>query len=103
MAKVLSYEEMFFKLRKRFPNIVVKDSNKFSKDYDKGLSFWLPNANEIPYTNVDKNVLCSLDVWIKFKDTKLYDLDVYIKFDNWCKRYGWYASTENYTLQIFKV
>ena len=94
---------MIILINKRFPTIIVKDSNDFSKDIPKGTSLWLTNTNEVTYTDKDENVICSLDVWVKASNTKLYDIDVYIKFGAWCNRYGWYASTENYTLNLFKI
>lgn len=100
MAKELSYQDMFFKLKERFPTIIVKDNNEFTKDCAKGVAFWLPNGNEVTYTDKDESVLCSLDVWVKNPND--YEIDVYKKFDKWCNRYGWYASTENYALNIFK-
>jgi len=36
-------------------------------------------------------------------DFKNYDFEVYKKFDKWCNRYGWYATSESYTLQLFKI
>ena len=99
--KKLTYEEMFFKLKNRFPGIEIKDSKAFSYEYEYGQSLWLRNASSITYTNIDKNTLSALDTGIY--NSKLYDIDVYIKFDKWCNKYGWYASTENYTLQLFKL
>lgn len=95
--KELNFEQMSAKLKKRFPTLVIKDG----KDFDStrrglGNSFWLPNSEDVTYTSKDDNTL------YKSYGGKGYELEVYEKFDKWCNRYGWYATTESYTMEIFK-
>jgi hypothetical protein len=95
--KKLSYNEMSLKLKERFPRLEVLDNTVFSKDANINSSFWLRNAESINYTNKDKNTLYqSMNL-----DYKNYDLEVYKKFNNFCNRFGWYATSESYTLQFF--
>jgi hypothetical protein len=97
--KKLSYREMLLKLKERFPQLEVLDNTKFSKDATLNTSFWLRNADDINYTSKDKNTLYqSMN-----NDFKNYDLEVYKKFNSWCNRYGWYATSESYTLQVFSL
>ena len=97
MIKDLNFEQMSVKLKKRFPNLVVKDGNDFDNERTEiGKSFWLPNSEDITYTSKDSNTL------YKCFGGKGYDLEVYEKFDKWCNRYGWYATTDRYTMEIFK-
>ena len=96
--KNLNFEEIIAKLEYRFPNINAVDSFEFSKEYKKGCSIWIRNASDITYTKKDKNTIYNTSYYLKN-----YDIEVYNKFDKWCNRYGWYASTENYTLQLFKI
>jgi hypothetical protein len=61
----------------------------------------LRNGSNVPYTDKDTNPLSGLDNIMC--DNKNYDIDVYIKFDKWCNKRGWYASTEEYTLMLYKI
>lgn len=90
---------MYLKLQERFPQLQVLDNTEFSKDAKQDNGFWLRNGEEIKYTEKDKNTLYkSMN-----NDFKNYDLEVYKKFDKWCNKYGWYATSESYTLQLFKI
>lgn len=95
----LSYQEMYFKLKERFPQLEVLDNTEFSKDVKSNNSFWLRNGSKVTYTEKDKSTLYQA----MNLDFKNYDLEVYKKFDKWCNKYGWYATSESYTLQIFKL
>lgn len=96
--KKLSFDELKEKLQKQFPSLIVKDSKEFySEPFPEKQSLWLPNAESVSYTAKDHNTLYQAHVCYD----KNYNLEVYRKFDKWCNRYGWYASTENYTMQIF--
>lgn len=86
------------KLKHRFPTLIIKDSNEFSNEYEIGTSLWLQNAQDVTYTKKDLNTIYNTSYGIKG-----YDIEVYEKFNKWCNKYGWYASTENYTLQLFKI
>lgn len=99
--KNLSYEEMQVALEKRFPSLVIKDAKEFSYEYSLKKSLWLQNASSVTYTEKDLNPISALDNCIY--ENKNYDIDVYNKFYTWCIKRGWYASTENYTLQLFKL
>ncbi len=97
--KKLSYNEMLLKLKERFPQLEILDNNVFSKDATINKSFWLRNAESVSYTKKDKNTLYqSMNL-----DYKNYDLEVYKKFNNFCNRFGWYATSESYTLQVFSL
>lgn len=97
--KKLSYNEMLLKLKERFPLLEVLDNTEFSKDATINSGFWLRNADSISYTNKDKNTLYqSMNL-----DYKNYDLEVYKKFNKFCNRFGWYATSESYTLQVFSL
>ena len=96
----LSIEEMQFKLQQRFPKLEVLDNSEFSADQAKGSGLWLKNASEISYTVNDNNTLLAGE---NEPNSRLYELDVYKKFDAFCQKRGWYASTESYTLQLFKL
>jgi hypothetical protein len=97
--KKLTYHEMYLKLQERFPYLEVLDNTEFSKDATLNNGFWLRNADDINYTSKDKNTLYqSMN-----NDFKNYDLEVYKKFNSWCNRYGWYATSESYTLQVFSL
>lgn len=95
----LPYNKMFVKLQQRFPNIEVLDNIEFTNTVEKQTGFWLKNADNTTYTNKDKNTLYQA----MNNDLKNYDLEVYKKFNKWCNRYGWYATSESYTLQLFKL
>ncbi len=97
----LNYTQMFFAVRKRFPQLEVKCSSKFSEEYEPNTSLWLKNASSVQYTDKDTNPLSALDNCIY--ESKHYEIDVYKKFEKWCNKKGWYASTESYTLQLFKL
>ena len=97
--KKLTYNEMFFKLKERFPQLEVLDNTEFNKEHIPNNSFWLRNAESITYTEKDKNTLYQA----MNMDFKNYDLEVYKKFNKWCNKYGWYATSEDYTLQLFKI
>ena len=86
------------KLKHRFPRLIIKDSNEFSNEYEIGTSLWLQNAQDVTYTKKDLNTIYNTSYGIKG-----YDIEVYEKFNKWCNKYGYYASTENYTLQLFKI
>ena len=96
----LTFAEMVQKLKNRFNSIEVLDFIECDKNYKPQFSIWIKNANCVTYTNKDKNTLLCESYP---KNPKLYELDVYRKFDKFCQKYGWYASTENYTLQLFKL
>lgn len=95
----LPYNEMLIKLKERFPNLEILDNTEFSKDAKPNNGFWLRNANDISYTNKDSNTLYQAMSY----DFKNYDFEVYKKFDKWCNRFGWYATSESYTLQLFSL
>jgi len=97
--KKLTHFEMLNKLRERFPYLQVLDNTEFSKDSKPFTGFWLRNAHDITYTEKDKNTLYQA----MNNDYKNYDLEVYKKFDKFCNRYGWYATSESYTLQVFSL
>jgi len=99
--KNLSYEEMQLALEKRFPSLVIHDSSVFSSEYEPNTSLWLRNASEVTYTEKDLNPISALDN--RIYESKQYDLDVYIKFYDWCIKRGWYATTEDYTLMLIKL
>lgn len=90
---------MLLKLKERFPKLEIVDNVEFTKDASPNTGFWLKNGDEITYTTKDKNTLYQA----MNLDFKNYDLEVYKKFNNWCNRYGWYVTSESYTLQVFKL
>lgn len=96
----LSFKEMQLVLQKRFPKLEVLDNAEFSTDHAKESGFWLKNASEVTYTAKDKNTLLANG---NEPNSRLYDIDVYKKLDAFCQKKGWYASTESYTLQLFKL
>lgn len=96
----LSFEEMRLKLQNRFPKLEVLDNSEFSADHAKSTGFWLKNAHEVKYTNKDKNTLLASQ---NEPNPKLYEFEVYKKLDVFCQKFGWYASTESYALQLFKL
>jgi hypothetical protein len=94
-----SYSKMLLKLKEKFPKLEILDNNEFSKESVLNTGFWLRNAESVTYTEKDKNTLYqSMNL-----DSKNYDLEVYKKFDKWCNKYGYYATSESYTLQVFKL
>lgn len=95
----LSYNEMLLKLEERFPTLEVLDNSKFSKEATKNTGFWLRNAESITYTILDKHKLYQAMNY----DFRNYDFEVYKKFNKWCNKFGWYATSESYTLQIFSL
>ena len=97
----MNFDEIIVALQKRFPTLQIKCASEFSKDYKPNQAIWLRNASSVPYTNKDTYPLSALDCGIY--DNKNYDIDVYIKFDKWCNKKGWYASTEEYTLMLYKL
>lgn len=97
--QTLTFNEMRLKLINRFPSLVVLDNVEFSKSVECETGFWLKNSDDTTYTNKDKNTLYKANDYFN----KNYELEVYKKFDKWCNRFGWYATTENYTLQLFKL
>jgi hypothetical protein len=97
----MNFNEITIALQKRFPTLEIKCGSEFSKDYKPNQAIWLRNASSVPYTNKDVNPLSALDNGIY--DNKNYDIDVYIKFDKWCNKKGWYTSTEEYTLMLYKI
>lgn len=97
----LSQKEMMEALVYRFPSITALDGNEFSKDNSIGNSIWIKNGSSVPYTDKDRNPLCSLDTGIR--NERLYDIEVYIKFNDWCYKRGWYATTEDYTLMLYQL
>lgn len=98
--KKLSFTEMVQKLQKRFEGIELFDYIECDKTYKPQFSIWIKKGYLIPYTKKDTNTIFYNGVP---QNPKLYDFEVYIKFDKFCQRYGWYASTESYTLQLFKL
>ena len=97
----MNFTEIIVELQKRFPTLEIKCGSEFSKDYKPNQSIWLRNGSNVPYTDKDTNPLSGLDNIMC--DNKNYDIDVYIKFDKWCNKRGWYASTEEYTLMLYKI
>lgn len=90
---------MRLKLLDRFPTLEVLDNIEFSSASEIKTGFWLRNGESVTYTEKDKNTLYQA----MNNDFKNYDLEVYKKFDKWCNKYGWYATSESYTLQLFKI
>ena len=90
---------MLLKLQERFPKLEVLDNTEFSKDAKPFTGFWLRNAEDITYTEKDLNTLYKA----MNNDYKNYDLEVYKKFNKFCNRFGWYATSESYTLQVFNL
>ena len=98
--KKLSYDEMVLKIKIRFPKLTIKDSKEFyGESTQEKFGIWLPNSEDVRYTDKDNNTLYRA---MMYNDNKNYTFEVYDKFDNWCQRYGWYATTESYAMQIFK-
>ena len=97
----LSQKEMMEALTKRFPSIVLHDGNTFSKGITIGNGIWIKDGSSVPYTDKDSNPLSVLDTGIL--NERLYDIDVYKKFDKWCTKRGWYPTTEDYTLMLYKL
>ena len=97
--KKLTYHEMYLKLQERFPELEILDNIEFSSEAKQNNGFWLRNGSEITYTEKDKNTLYQSVGYFR----KDYDFEVYKKFDKWCNKYGWYATSESYTLQLFKI
>ena len=96
-----SQGEMMEALKKRFKNSEILDGFEYSDEYSKTSCIWFRNASEITYTEKDLNPISALDNGIR--SSKLYDLDVYHKFEKWCNKRGWYPSTEDYTLILFQI
>lgn len=90
---------MLLKLQNRFPNLEILDNIEFSSASEIKTGFWLRNAHDITYTKKDKNTLYQAMNY----DYKNYDLEVYKKFNKFCNRFGWYATSESYTLQVFNL
>jgi hypothetical protein len=97
----MTREAIILELQKRFPTLDIRCGSEFSKDYKPNHSIWLRNGSSVPYTSKDTNPLSALDN--RIYNNKNYDIDVYIKFDKWCNKRGWYASTEDYTLMLYKL
>jgi hypothetical protein len=97
----MKFTEIIVALQKRFPTLEIKCASEFSKDYKPNRAIWLRNASSVQYTDKDTNPLSALDN--RIYNNKNYDIDVYIKFDKWCNNKGWYASTEEYTLMLYKI
>jgi hypothetical protein len=97
----MNFNEIIVALQKRFPTLEIKCASEFSKDYKPNRAIWLRNGSSVPYTDKDTNPLSALDN--RIYNNKNYDIDVYIKFDKWCNKKGWYASTEEYTLMLYKI
>jgi len=97
----MSKSEIIDALQKRFPSLEIKCGSEFSKDMNPECSLWLRNASNVSYTDKDSNPLSALDN--KIYSDKNYELDVYKKFDAWCVKRGWYPTTEDYTLILFKI
>ena len=97
--KKLTYQEVYLKLQERFPNLEILDNIEFSSASEIKTGFWLRNGESVTYTEKDKNTLYQA----MNNDFKNYDLEVYKKFNKWCNKYGWYATSESYTLQLFKI
>jgi hypothetical protein len=97
--KKLTYPQMLLKLQNRFPTLQVLDNIEFSKDATPLNGFWLRNCESVTYTKKDTNYLYkAMNV-----DYKNYEFEVYKKFNGFCNRYGWYATSESYTLQVFSL
>ena len=98
--KTLTYNEMLLKLKEHYPTLEILDSSEFSKETSPNEGFWLRNASEVTYTEKDKNTILANE---NEPNSRLYEIDVYKKFDLFCQRFGWYATTESYVLQICKI
>lgn len=97
--KKLTFEQMKDKLSKRFPNLEILCNSEFNKEIEPKTGFWLRNSESITYTEKDKNTLYqSMN-----NDFKNYEFEVYKKFNSFCVRFGWYATSESYTMQLFKL
>jgi hypothetical protein len=99
----MTNQEMVKALEKRFPTLNIKEGSSFSPDYASDNFIWLPNASSVPYTEKDASPLSALDNWLSPSQHAKYDIDVYMKFNDWCKKKGWYASTESYTMMLIKI
>lgn len=100
IMKTLDFHQMVIKLQSRFPGIVIKDGCDFYSEKTEAFrSIWIPNSSEVSYTSKDLNTLYKANDYFN----KKYEFEVYKKFDSWCQKRGWYASTESYTMQIFKL
>jgi hypothetical protein len=96
--KNLSYSEMEADLKKRFPGIELLCNSNYSQDYPKERGFWVRNCGELTYSTKDKNTLyLGLDYY-----NRDYELNIYKKFEAFCQARGWWTTSEDYTLQIFK-
>lgn len=96
--KVLSFSEMETALKKRFPNIEVFCNSEYSKEYPKNLGFWVKGSDELTYTAKNLNTLYLANDYFN----NAYELNIYKKFSKWCEKRGYFVSSENNTLQIFK-
>ena len=96
--KNLTYHEMEADLKKRFPEMKILCNSEFTSSYPKGVAFWAIGSDEQTYSDKDKNPLYLANDYYNNK----YELNIYKKFHAFCKARGWFASSENYTLQIFK-
>ena len=97
--KTLSFLEMGNALKKRFPLMDLNCNSEYSSDYPKNTGFWIKGAEEITYTEKDLNTLYLSNDYFN----NSYELNIYKKFAHWCLKRGYYVSSENYTLQIFKI
>lgn len=96
--KALSFLEMETALKNRFPNINVACNSEYFKDYPKNLDFWVKDSDELTYTAKDLNPLYLANDYLN----KAYEINIYKKFAKWCENRGYFVSSENNTLQIFK-
>jgi len=95
----LSYSEMEMAIKKRFAGVELLCNSEYSALYPKNEGFWIRGSENIRYTDKDRNTLYLSNDY----ENKSYELNIYKKFDAWCKARGWFATSENYTLQIFKL
>jgi hypothetical protein len=94
--KTYTKEQMTKAIIKRFEGIEPRCTSEFfTNNNTNGL--WLKNYEGKTYTNKDKYPI--VDTYAG----KRYDIDVYIKFQAWCIKRGWYPDTSNYTLLIYPI
>ena len=94
-------KEMIEALKQRFEGSIILDGIEFSNEYKQGYCIWFKNASDVTYTKKDLNPISAIDNGIY--ENKKYNMEVYHKFEKWCLKRGWYPSTENYTLNLFKL
>lgn len=95
--KALIYDELVKQLTDRFPGIEIKDAHEYSADIPPMHGLWIVNCRELTYTEKDQHVL-----YEAYGPHKHYEMDIYRKFHQYCKARGWYATSENYTINIYR-